>query len=103
MAAYLRGELVEPVKPIVFYVDNAFPEKWRGAVKQGIEDWNIAFEKAGFKNVVIAKDYPTDDPNFDPDDIRYNCVRYAVTPTANAMGPSHIDPRTGEILTADVI
>ena len=103
MAAYLRGELVEPVKPIVFYVDNAFPEKWRGAVKQGIEDWNIAFEKAGFKNVVIAKDYPTDDPNFDPDDIRYNCVRYAVTPTANAMGPSYVDPRSGEILVADVI
>ena len=103
MAAYLRGELVEPVKPIIFYVDNAFPEKWRGAVKQGIEDWNIAFEKAGFKNVVIAKDYPTDDPNFDPDDIRYNCVRYAVTPTANAMGPSYVDPRSGEILVADVI
>ncbi len=103
MAAYLRGELVEPVKPIIFYVDNAFPEKWRGAVKQGIEDWNIAFEKAGFKNAVIAKDYPTDDPNFDPDDIRYNCVRYAVTSTANAMGPSYVDPRSGEILVADVI
>ena len=103
MAAYERGELVEPVKQIVFYVDNAFPEKWRGAVKQGIEDWNIAFEKAGFKNVVVAKDFPTDDPSFDPDDIRYNCFRYAVTPTANAMGPSYIDPRSGEIIVAEVI
>lgn len=102
-AAYERGELVEPVKQIVFYVDNAFPEKWRGAVKQGIEDWNIAFEKAGFKNVVVAKDFPTDDPSFDPDDIRYNCFRYAVTPTANAMGPSYIDPRSGEIIVAEVI
>ena len=103
MAAYLRGELVEPVKPIVFYVDNAFPEKWRGAVKQGIEDWNIAFEKAGFKNAIIAKDYPTDDPNFDPDDIRYNCVRYMTNDIANAAGPSYIDPRSGEILVGEVM
>lgn len=102
-AAYFRGELVEPKKPIVYYVDTAFPEKWRSTVKQGIMDWNKAFEAAGFKNAIIAKDYPTDDPNFDPDDMRYNCVKYAVTETANAMGPRYIDPRTGEILTADVI
>lgn len=100
---YFKGELVEPVKPIVFYVDSAFPEKWRSAIKQGIEDWNIAFEKAGFKNAIKAVDYPKDDPNFDPDDMRYSCFKYAVSPTANAMGPSHVDPRTGEILTGDVI
>lgn len=100
---YFRGELVEPAKPIVFYVDSAFPEKWRATVHQGIEDWNKAFEKAGFKNVVKAKDYPKNDPNFDPDDMRYNCVKYAVTETANAMGPSYVDPRSGEILNADVI
>lgn len=100
--AYFRGEKVEPAKKIIFYVDDAFPEKWRGVVKQGVEDWNIAFEAAGFKNVVEARDYP-DDPAFDPDDIRYNCIRYAVTDVANAMGPSYIDPRTGEILVADVI
>ena len=73
---YYNGELVEPKKQIVYYVDSAFPEKWRGAIKAGIEDWNLAFEAAGFKNVMVAKDYPTDDPNFDPDDIRYNCIRY---------------------------
>ena len=68
-----------------------------------IRDRNKAFEAAGFKNVVKALDYPKDDPNFDPDDMRYNCVKYAVTDIANAMGPSYVDPRTGEILTADVI
>ncbi|MCM1108933.1 MAG: zinc-dependent metalloprotease [Clostridium sp.] len=100
---YFRGELVEPMKPIVFYVDTAFPAKWRGVVKEGIEEWNRAFEAAGFKNVVKALDYPSDNPDFDPDDMRYSCVKYAVTDVANAMGPSYVDPRTGEILTADVI
>ena len=99
---YFRGELVEPERKIVFYVDDAFPDKWREVVKLGIEDWNKAFEAAGFKNVMEARDYP-DDPSFDPDDIRYNCIRYAVTDVANAMGPSYTDPRTGEILVADVI
>lgn len=101
--AYFAGKLVEPKKKIVFYVDSAFPDKWRGAVKEGIEYWNTAFEAAGFKNAIEARDYPKDDPDFDPDDIRYSCVRYCVTPTANAMGPSYTDPRTGEILGADVI
>mgnify|MGYP004696964199 FL=1 len=100
---YFAGELVEPMKPIVFYVDSAFPEKWRNTIKLGIEDWNLAFEQAGFKHAIVAKDYPKDDPSFDPDDMRYNCFKYAATPTANAMGPSYVDPRTGEILTADVI
>ena len=100
---YFKGELVEPKKQIVYYVDSAFPEKWRGAVKAGIEDWNKAFEAAGFKNVVVAKDYPTDDPNFDPDDIRYNCVRYMTNDIANAAGPSYIDPRSGEILVGEVM
>ncbi len=101
--AYFAGELVEPKKKIIFYVDSAFPAKWRPAVKEGIEYWNKAFEAAGFKNAIEARDYPTDDPEFDPDDIRYSCIRYCVTPTANAMGPSYTDPRTGEILGADVI
>ena len=69
MDKYLAGELVEPVKPIVWYVDPAIPEKWRKYVKLGIADWNIAFEAIGFKNAIVVKDYPTDDPNFDPDDI----------------------------------
>lgn len=100
---YFRGELVEPAKPIVFYVDTAFPEKWRQTIREGIEVWNRAFEEAGFKNAVKAYDYPQDDPQFDPDDMRYNCFRYVVSATQNAMGPSYTDPRTGEILAADVI
>lgn len=102
-ARYFRGELVEPKKPIVFYVDSAFPAKWRQTIKDGIEVWNVAFEKAGFKNAVVARDYPKNDPTFDPDDMRYNCFKYATTATPNAMGPSHHDPRTGEILCADVL
>ncbi len=100
---YFRGELVEPMEPIVFYVDTAFPEKWRPVIRQGIEDWNTAFEAAGFKNAIRAVDYPKNNPDFDPDDMSYKCFKYAATSIANAMGPSHIDPRTGEILTGDVI
>lgn len=100
---YYAGELVEPMQPIVFYVDSAFPEKWRTAIKEGIEVWNVAFEKAGFKNAIKAVDYPSEDTGFDPDDMRNSCFRYVGTKTANAMGPSYVDPRTGEILSADVI
>ncbi len=100
---YLRGELVEPAKPIVFYIENSTPYRWRKYIKQGIEDWNTAFEAAGFKNAIQARDYPKNDPDFDPDDMRYSCVKYAATTIANAMGPSFVDPRSGEILTADVI
>lgn len=100
---YFAGELVEPAKPIVFYVDTAFPKKWRETVMQGVEDWNKAFEVAGFKNVVKAVEYPRNNPDFDPDDMRYSCIKYALTDIPNAMGPSYVDPRTGEILTADVI
>lgn len=103
LEAYYSGTLVEPKQKIIFYVDSAFPDKWRGAVKEGIEYWNRGFEKAGFKNVIEARDFPKDDPDFDADDIRKNCIRYSVTKTANAMGPSYVDPRTGEILGADVI
>ena len=103
MDKYLAGELVEPVKPIVWYVDPAIPAKWRKYVKLGIADWNIAFEAIGFKNAIIVKDYPTDDPNFDPDDIHYNCYRFVTSARENSMGPSWIDPRSGEILCGDVI
>lgn len=103
MDRYFAGELVEPQKKIIYYVDSAFPEKWAGAVREGIEYWNTAFEAAGFKNAVEARMYPKDDPTFDPDDARYSCIRYCATTTANAAGPSYVDPRTGEILMADVI
>lgn len=104
-AAYMRGELVEPKKPIVYYLDPATPKKWRPYFKQGVEDWNAAFEKAGFKNAIQAKNPPTpeEDPDFSPEDIRYSTVRYVASTTRNAMGPSVADPRTGEILESDII
>ncbi|WP_158280770.1 zinc-dependent metalloprotease [Pararcticibacter amylolyticus] len=101
-AAFKRGELVEPVKPVVFYIDDKFPDNWISWIRQGTEDWNMAFEKIGFKNAVVTKMYPKDDPEFDPNNIRYNCIKYAPTLTQNAMGPSWVDPRTGEILNASV-
>ncbi len=97
-----RGELVEPKKQIVYYLDPAFPQEWRSFMKEGVEDWQKAFEKVGFKNAIVAKDYPTDDPNFDPLDIRYSCIVYATSDFANAMGPSWTDPRSGEILQGSV-
>ena len=103
MQAYFAGQLVEPKKKIRFYVDSAFPDKWRKSVKEGILYWNTAFEAAGFKNAIEVFDYPEGDSEFDPDDVRFNCVRYSVTPTANAMGPSYTDPRSGEVLGGDVI
>lgn len=84
---YKAGELVEPAKPIVFYIDNAFPKEWRPYLKAGVEDWQIAFEAIGFKNAIIAKDYPEDDEDFNPEDMRYSCIRYISTPKANSMGP----------------
>ena len=103
-AAYLRGELVEPVKPIVYYVDPATPAKWAPYVKQGVEDWQRVFEKAGFRNAIIARYAPTpaEDPDFDPEDIRYSSVRWAASLTRNAVGPSTSDPRTGEIIESDI-
>ncbi len=83
---YKQGELVEPQKPIVYYVDTAIPDKWRDYIKKGIEDWQVAFEEIGFKNAIVAKDYPKDDPNFDPDDIRYSCYRMITTPIQNSNG-----------------
>ena len=100
---YKRGELVEPKKPIVYYVDTAIPARFRKYIMQGIEDWQPVFEAIGFKNAIIAKEYPKDDPDFDPDDIRYSCYRYVTTSVANSMGPSWVDPRSGEIITGDVL
>ena len=101
-AAYLRGELVEPKKPIVFYIDDAFPLSWNKYIHKGVEVWQKAFEKIGFKNAIIAKDFPKNDPDFDPENIKYSCIRYAPSTVANAMGPSWIDPRSGEIINASV-
>ena len=100
--AYLRGELVEPKKPIVFYIDPAVPEFLRPYIKRGMTDWNAAFEKAGFKNAVQVFDL-TDSIAAEGDDMKYSVLTYDASEKANAMGPSVIDPRTGEILEADII
>ena len=103
--AYARGELVEPIQPIVFYLDPATPMKWRPYFKKGIEDWKGPFEKAGFKNAIVAKDPPSkeEDPDFSPEDVRYSVLRYVASTTRNATGPSVKDPRSGEIIESDVI
>lgn len=101
---FKAGELVEPKKPIVYYVDRATPKEWVPFIKQGIEDWQVAFEAAGFKNAIIAKDPPTveEDPEWSPEDVRYSVVRYLASPIPNANGPHVSDPRSGEILESDI-
>ncbi len=100
--AYLRGELVEPVDPIIYYLDPATPERWRPFFCQGINDWQVAFESAGFKNAIQCR-IPSDDDNFDPEDVRYSTMRYVANTTRNAVGPSVSDPRSGEIIESDII
>ncbi|MEL7160316.1 MAG: zinc-dependent metalloprotease [Bacteroidota bacterium] len=104
-AAYARGELVEPVKPIVYYIDPATPAKFVPYFKQGIEDWQTAFETAGFKNAIIAKEAPSpaEDPDWSAEDARFSTVRYVASTTRNAVGPSVSDPRSGEIIESDII
>ena len=101
---FKRGELVVPKKQIVYYIDRATPEVWRKYIKQGIEDWQVAFEAAGFKEAIIAKDPPTkeEDPDWSPEDVRYSVVRYLASPIPNANGPHVSDPRSGEILESDI-
>ncbi|MBO6524531.1 MAG: zinc-dependent metalloprotease [Balneolaceae bacterium] len=103
--AYARGELVEPVKPIVYYLDPATPEKYRSYIIQGVLDWNEAFEAAGFKNAVQPKLPPTpeEDPDWSPEDIRYSTIRWVASTVRNAVGPSVSDPRSGEIIESDIV
>ncbi len=103
-AAYARGELVEPVTPIVYYLDPATPAKWKRYVKSGVESWQAVFEKAGFKNAILAKEAPSkaQDPDFDPDDARYSMVRWAASLVRNAVGPHTHDPRSGEIINSEI-
>jgi hypothetical protein len=105
IAAYNRGELVEPIKPIVYYLDPATPKKLRKYIKQGVDDWQKVFETAGFKNAIMAKMPPTkeEDPEFSMEDIRYSAIRYVASTTRNAVGPSVSDPRSGEIIESDII
>ena len=103
-AAYARGELVEPIKPIVYYIDPGTPTRWKRYVKEGVENWQVVFEKAGFKNAILAKEAPTkaQDPDFDMDDARYSVVRWAASLTRNATGPHTHDPRSGEIINSEI-
>jgi len=99
-----EGEPVEPVKPIIFYIDPATPEKYREWLAMGVDDWQVAFEAAGFKNAIYAKMPPTpeEDPDFNPEDARYTMIRYFASPIQNAYGPHVRDPRSGEILTTSI-
>ncbi|MBR1448265.1 MAG: zinc-dependent metalloprotease [Prevotella sp.] len=99
---YLRGELSEPEKQIVYYIDPATPKQWIPYLIQGINDWNVAFEAAGFKNAIVAKEFPEDDPNVSLDDARYSALRYLPSETENAYGPRIVDPRSGEIIEAHI-
>ena len=101
---FKAGKLVEPKEPIVYYIDPATPKKWRPYIKQGVEDWQVAFENAGFKNAIIAKDAPSkeENPDWSPEDVRFSVVRYLASPIPNANGPHVSDPRSGEILEADI-
>ncbi len=104
-AAYARGELVTPVKPITYYLDPATPLEYSSCVRQGVQDWRPAFETAGFRNAIVALDPPSpeQDPEWDPEDARYSVVRWAASLTRNAQGPSTSDPRTGEIIESDIV
>ena len=97
--------VADPIKPIVFYLSREIPEKWLSYMKQGVEDWKPAFEKAGFKNAIVCKDAPTkaEDPDWDAEDARYSVIRWVADPTQNAMGPNTHDPRSGEIVSAHII
>lgn len=100
-AAFARGELVDPIEPIIYYIDPATPAKWVPYLKQGVEDWQVAFEEAGFSNAIIAMDAPND-PEWDPEDARYSVIRYLASDIQNASGPHVNDPRTGQILESDI-
>src|SRR5690606_25859263 len=93
-----NGELVEPKKQIVYYIDPATPEKWRPYLIQGINDWQVAFEQAGFKNAIVGKPWPVANDSMSLEDARYSVLRYFASPQRNAYGPNIVDPRSGEIL-----
>ncbi|MBQ3992103.1 MAG: zinc-dependent metalloprotease [Bacteroidaceae bacterium] len=97
-----RGELVEPQKPIVYYIDPATPKQWRKYLIMGVEDWQVAFEKAGFKNAIQAREWPENDSTMSMEDARFSCIRYLGSPIENAYGPNVHDPRTGEILESHI-
>ncbi|MCU0375089.1 MAG: zinc-dependent metalloprotease [Chitinophagaceae bacterium] len=102
MEKYKRGELVEPANPLIYYIDPTTPKKWVPYLIQGVNDWQIAFEKAGFKNAIIAKEAPVNDSTWSLEDARHNAIVYKPSTIANASGPSVIDPRSGEIIETHI-
>lgn len=100
--AWKSGKVVEPTKHIVYFLDDQFPESWKEPLRKGILEWNDVFRSIGLKDVIVVKDYPKNDDEFDEDNLKYNCIRYIPTDRGGAQGPSWSDPRTGELYCADV-
>lgn len=101
--AYQRGEIVPPIQPILLYLDPSFPEGWKEPIRKGVMAWSKAFEQAGFKDAIRVVDYPTDCPDFDPDNLKYSCIRYIPNGGEEVTAPSWIDPRTGEIIASSLL
>ncbi|MBR4552694.1 MAG: zinc-dependent metalloprotease [Bacteroidaceae bacterium] len=101
-AAMMRGELVEPKQPIIYYIDPATPKRWRPYLIKGVEDWQVAFEAAGFKNAIQAREWPENDSTMSMEDARFSVIRYLASPIENAYGPNVHDPRTGQILESHI-
>ncbi len=97
-----RGELVEPIKPIIYYIDPATPKQWRPYLIAGVNDWQKAFEQAGWKNAIRGEEWPEDNPDMSLEDARFSVIRYLASPTANAYGPNVHDPRSGEIIESHI-
>ena len=100
--AYAKGQLTEPEKKIVFYLDSAFPASWQRPIREGVLRWNKAFEAAGFRNAIEVRDFPKNDKQFDPDNLEYSCIRYIPNSQETIASSNWTDPRTGEIFSGNL-